>query len=258
MLRKISLVATVIAFSWPMAASAGVISSQTFEPVIPTANGQTPGAWYIDRAAPAEFVSEFFKFDDRLALKLEASQAVNGFTGTQGRKFDTPGATSLSVDMYIGVDFADFSNAFDNRIGGLWGTGFDANNAISMYPIIEFFDNQFHVFDSIDTGEFIAVGGPSTFGFDEFHNLAFVLNTADDVVDFFVNGELLITMDAGGTLSFENAILQGINKDINGPDRTLYFDNFLASNEVPTPSTLALFFAGLIGMVVVRRRRIAS
>ncbi|GAB4147682.1 MAG: hypothetical protein Tsb0016_18380 [Sphingomonadales bacterium] len=236
-------------------AMAGVITNMTFDTDPILSDTPAPGVWYTDRRAPAAFDSVNFMGDQRLRLGLSEADGVSGFTATQGRGFDTPGATRLSIDMFIASDWQLLPA--DERVGGIWGVGLNSNGDRSLFPIIEFFDSQFQVFDSIDAGDgtgWRPAGLPSDFLFDQFHNLAIELNAG--VVDFFINGSRIATEEIGSTVELGSVILQGINTP-EGVDRNLYFDNFVASSamDVSEPSALLVLFGGLLGLGVAARRR---
>lgn len=257
------VVSTFLLGSSIVSANASEITSQTFDADPILSDSQAPGVWFTDRFAPAGFESESFMGDNRLAHTIaEKDGAVNRpssfdspFYNTQGRSFLTPGAGSVSIDMYIDSDFDT------GRIGGLWGVGVteggDFLNDRTAFPIIEFIDGQFQVFDSIDDADgfgFRPVGTPSGFSFDEFVNLEIDLNTSTDSFDFLFDGQLLHSEEAGGTEEIGGVILQNINTE-QGINRTIYFDNFTASTPVPLPSTLALLALSLAGLGALMRQR---
>lgn len=254
-------------------ASAGTITFQTFDPVIPTVETQnsTPNAWYIDRYAPSEFKSVEFEGDNRLALVLSASDNSDGrfaktgneglkdsFYSTQGRAFDIAGATSMSIDMFIANEFNDPDIDVDVRTGGIWGIAVDAANEITGYPIIEFFSQQFQVWDGIDR-KWDAIGSVlDDEDYGEFYNLKISLDIANNLFHFFINGDELHSATAEGAKSIKAVILQGKNAD-PGVDRTLYFDNFEAS-VVPVPPALPLLGTGLalMGFLGWRKKQKAT
>lgn len=239
-----------------------IISSQTFDTDPPLSATQEAGKWYTDRFAPAGFESEVFMGDERLAHTISENDGATGrplsfssaFYNTQGRKFDTPGATRLSIDMFIAPEFA---NAV-GRIGGLWGTGVDETDTITSFPIIEFFDNAFQVWNG---AAFQSVGTPTDFAFGEFANLAIEIVMGGAEINFSVNDELLLTaFNGSGTKTFSNAILQNINTT-DGVNRTIYFDNFEATAAAPIPlpaaGWLLLTAVGGLGFAARRRRKAA-
>lgn len=238
-----------------------IITSQTFDTNPPLSATQEAGKWYTDRFAPAGFESEVFMGDERLAHTISEDDGETGrpssfssvFYNTQGRKFDTPGATRLSIDMFIAPEFEDAG-----RIGGIWGTGVDETDAIVSFPIIEFFDNAFQVWDG---AAFQSVGTPTGFAFGEFANLAIEIVMGGAEINFSVNDELLLTAFNGiGTKTFSNAILQNINTT-DGVNRTIYFDNFEATAAAPIPlpaaGWLLLTAVGGMGLAARRRRKAA-
>lgn len=115
----------------------------TFDSPVVTGSSQAPGVWYTDRYAPAGFQTAFFDGDNRLKHSISAADAASlrpsgfssAFYDTQGRKLDLPAATAvLSIDLYVPAYWASTGR----RMAGFWGTAFDAANAVSAYPIIEF------------------------------------------------------------------------------------------------------------------------
>lgn len=242
-------VGLVAVLGWVHPSEAGIITNQSFDTDPVLSDTVAPGVWWTDRFAPAEFKSQDFMGDNRLLLGIDGDdQQDNGFRNTQGRGFNTPGADRLSIDMFIDESFANV----EGRIGGFWGVGLDASGDRSLFPIIEFFDGQFQVFDSLDDENgfgFIEVGTPSEFDgdFGKFFNLKIILRNG--VTDFLINDQQALTLTAGDTTELGSVILQGVNQ---GEDRRLFFDNLQA---VPSPATLALFGMGLVGLGVAARRR---
>ncbi len=239
-------------------AFAASITTQTFDTDPVLSDTPAPGVWYTDRYKPAGFSSESFDGDQRLRLQLSEDDGAvdrpsafnSSFYNTQGRKFDTPGATMLSIDMYIDQSFA----SDPGRIGGLWGTAVDAGNVISAYPIVEFIGGGFSVWDG---AAFQAIGTPTGFSYDSWINIGVNLDTSTDMFTVFA-GDASLTFGASGSKSFSNAILQGINTN-DGINRDIYFDNFVASapSPVPVPASLPILLSGLAIFGVVRRRRTA-
>lgn len=220
---------------------------------------------YPDRYQPAEFTSGVTGGGRTGTLLMRISEddasgsRPNGFNSafynTQGRKFDLAGGTtSLFVDLFVPSSYAGLNqnvSGAEGRTASLWGTGFNDANAISAYPIIEF-NNATGGFRTwnLTTG-FNAVSGFN--GYDQWYQIGFALT--GNTLTYFVNGQAVgSSVNANGTTSFGNAILQGYNA---GNDYSINFDN-LTTTAVPEPATLAVF--GALGCVALgyRARRKAS
>jgi hypothetical protein len=192
--------ATVSAALATYAAAATFLDTYDTAPVLsPT---QAPGAYYTDRYAPAGFANAFFMGDNRLKLRLSvADGAVNrtggfssSFYNTQGRKYDTPGAVYASIEMFISNDFL----SVPARIGGLWGTAVNGLNAIVHYPIIEFANGGFQVWNGT---AFEVVGLPTWVAANTFVEMAIALDSMTDTFTFLLNGHVVKTTTASGAVS---------------------------------------------------------
>lgn len=193
---------------------------------------QMPGVWYTDRYAPYGFTSEFFDGDDRLKHSIDASDCSpcrpGGFGGafydTQGRKYDTPGTTSMSIDLYVPAAWA----TTDRRMAGFWGTAFNAGNAISLYPIVEFTSDgsnpRFRVWpaDPIGGG-WIDIGLPTGFVYDDWYTLEISINGNQVTLSA---GDATYTLAANNSVEIGNVILQGYNNTA-GVTYDIYWDDFL-------------------------------
>lgn len=243
-LNQIKWGAIALSTIYASSASAAIISD-SFDSSPSLSESQAPGVYYTDRYAPAGFDSELFEGDNRLALTLSSSDGASnrpsGFSGafynTQGRKYDVSGATAASIDMYIDSAFV----SDPNRVGGLWGTAVEAGSAISAFPIIEFANGSFQIWDGAG---FNNIGLPSGFLTDTFVNIGFELNVPANSIEYFLNGVSVFTdTNANSSVSLSNIIIQGYNTTA-GVDRTLYFDNLLVTDasvaNVSAPGTLAM------------------
>lgn len=244
-------------------AHATVITQQSFDADPTLSDTQAPGSWYVDRYAPAGFSSQDFMGDHRLAHEITASDGADNrpssfsstFYNTQGRKYDTAGANRISIDLF-------FDAAFETggRLGGFWGTAFDAADAITAYPIIDYFGTgtgQDAGFRYWDGAAFVFAGTPSGFAWEAFNTLTIELDRAAEQFEYLVNGEVIGTIGANGATRIGNVILQNYNSQA-GTDRTLYWDNFSAevTAPIPLPATLPMLLAGLgLAGVVARRKR---
>lgn len=240
------------------AASADVLQVFNFNDPVTTGASQAPGVWYTDRYAPAGFQTS----GGQLKLTVDSSGAAanrpgayaSTFYDTQGRKLDlAPGTTSLSIEMFISSSFA----TANQRIGGMWGTGVDGLGNIMSYPILEFASDggiaRFQGWN--DDSGWMNYGLATDFAYDTMHTLSFSLS--EDKWNYMLDGALLGQVSAFGAVSLDNVILQGVNKFSGDQEqsRTLVFDNLVAANAVPEPTSLALAALGLPLLAVVRRRK---
>jgi len=186
------------------------------------------GVYYPDRYAPHAFEVANFNGGERLKHQIDASACQecrpgsysSAFYNTQGRKYNTPGALSLAIDLYVPSEWATTGR----RMAGLWGTAYDATNAISCYPIIEFCsEGGTPRFRGWSDGIWIDMGLPSGFAYNQWYTLSirlvgetFILTVED----------LNLTIPALGSVSIENMILQGHNTTTPGVTYDIYWDNF--------------------------------
>lgn len=254
-------------------ATAETINYQDFSSPVPLStfhavnghnNGSPDGVWYEDRLSPAGFESTTFDGDDRLALTLSSADTkeIGVHEATQGRRFNTTGANSLSIQMFIPDAY---ENSIDGRIGGMWGTATnDANE--TTWAIFDFNDHEFRVWDRIVGWKDVDL--PSNLDasdiFGKFVDLKITIDTVANQFIYWIADEFFATTTANGATSFSDVILQGYNVALGPNDtdpaitRTIYFDNFLAEgNVVPIPPALPLFGTGiaLMGFIGWRRKR---
>lgn len=200
---------------------------QTFDSNPAIGAVMAPGVWYTDRYAPAGFASAFFDGDNRLKHSISAADCEScrpmgfnsAFYNTQGRKYDTLGGNAMSIELYVPAAWATTGK----RMAGFWGTGFDASNAVSLYPIIEFTsDTGTPRFRAYNNGVWIDLGLPTGFMYDEWQTLNIQL-VGPDVI--YTVGDLTATIPALGTVKIDNVILQGHNS-VAGETYDIYWDNF--------------------------------
>lgn len=242
-------------------ATAASAATQTFDTPVTITASQAPvaGAWYVDRYAPAGFASPvLFAGDNRLKQSISAADGLNtrppafqsNFYNTQGRKFDLgAGVRHLAIDLYVPGDWATSGR----RMAGLWGTGFDATNTVSAFPIVEFASldgtPRFRLFDG--SVGFVDIGLPTGFAFDSFTRLDIRLSGNSFVYRI---GDLTASAGANGSTSIGNVILQGHN-NLAGVSYDIYWDNL--TNSVPEPGSWALMILGF-GLVGASMRRATS
>lgn len=236
---------------------------ETFDTPPVLAAAKTPGAWYVDRYAPAAFESVVFDGGNRLRLGISsADSAANrppAFSGTfystQGRKYDLDEATFLAADLYVGTDWGT-----SDRRAGLWATAVDAGGTVTAYPIIDFITGTgFRVWTGAGWQN---IGYPSGFSYGKWYNLRMVLTPAS--VEYYIDSALVHTWDtsATGSAKFDNVILQGFNF---GGTYDVYWDNVSPMGEEPpvvsTPasstwSVVLIAIAGVGLTLFVRRERV--
>jgi hypothetical protein len=204
---------------------------ETFDDAVVLSPTQAPDVWYTDRYAPFAFESVFFDGGNRLRHSIDASDCSpcrpggfgGGFYDTQGRKYDTPGTTAMSIDLYVPTGW----DTTERRMAGFWGTGFNASSAISLFPIIEFTSDggvpRFRAWPADPVmGGWIDLGLPTGFAYDSWYTLEM---TIDGSTVTYNVGDLTLTLAANGTVEFGNVILQGHNNTA-GVTYDIYWDNF--------------------------------
>lgn len=227
----------------------------------PTGPDQSPNTWYTDRYAPSGWsynegtgvLKQTISADDR-AFNRPVAYA-SSFYDTQGRKFDFgAGVTSVSIELYIPGD------QLQQRYAGFWGTGVDAFSQVDSYGITEFATDGTgpRVQGWDDANGFINYGLPGGFGYDAWHELKMVLDTANDKWEYLFDGGLLGEVDAFGAVGISNVILQGYNKfqtDQGSYDiRWRNLATNLPESTVPEPGSLALVLGALGAVSLVRRK----
>ena len=263
----ISFATVVAAVTW-LAQGASAAPIQTFDGPVTLSPTQAPGAWYVDRYAPAGFVGGVNGGGRIGVLQHSINAADSGnarpgafssaFYNTQGRKYDlASGTTSMSIDLYVPAAWA----TTNSRMAGFWGTATDASNAVSAFPIVEFTSDamnpRFRGWDTL-LGGFVDMGLPAGFAYDEWQTLNIDLIGTDFVYSI---GNLSLSFDANGSTSIANTILQGHNTT-TGVTYDILWDNLQgpsAASEVPEPASIALWsLMSVAGLAAWRRRKLAT
>jgi hypothetical protein len=196
-------------------------TTETFStpPILGPSQTAVPGAWYVDRKAPAAFDSVVFGGDARLHIGIDGADrdAGNNFYNTQGRKLDveTGDGTSMQGDLYIGPDWETNSRRSD-----LWATGVDGAGNVTSFPVLGFINGTgFRAFDQ--TSGWHTVGFPTGFSYGRWYTLRVVVGPTD--LKYYIDGNLVYTdVDNGGTTRFSNVMLQAYNF---GASYDVYWDN---------------------------------
>lgn len=202
--------------------------------VVTTSSTQAPGVWYTDRYAPYGFATEVFDGQNRLKHSIDAADCEScrpasyssSFYNTQGRKYDIPtGINSAEIDLYVPAAWATTGR----RMAGLWATAFDASDAVSAYPIVEFTSDggkpRFRGWES-GTGTWVDLGLPAGFVYDTWVNLRIELLPSGEFR--FVVGNIRYetnTSAPDATVRLANMILQGYNTASPGVTYDIYWDN---------------------------------
>ena len=208
------------------------ITINTFDDPISSGTTQAPDSWYTDRYEPAGFTTESYLGNNRLKHSIDASDGTNNrpgsfsstFYDTQGKKFDfaTGVVGILAVDLYVPADWA----TTNGRMAGLWGTAFDAADAISAYPIIEFTSTEGNPrFRGWNGTGWDDLGLPCDFIYDQWYTLRIELLPGGEF-RYNVNDLVYTTSTMGSTAStyIGNIILQGHNNAV-GVTYDIYWDN---------------------------------
>jgi hypothetical protein len=125
-----------------------------------------------------------------------------------------------------------------------------------MYPILEFAADGSPRFQGWDGGAFVNYGLPSLFAYDAWHKLGITLDTSLDMFSYFLDDQLLGSVDAFGSVAIDNVILQGYNKfQQDDGSYDILWRNLVVGpdNNVPEPSSLALALLAGFGLIASRR-----
>jgi len=217
-----------------LAHAAGLVETFNANPVLSSTSG--PGVWYTDRYNPAGFTSAVFDGDRRLKHSISAADCEpcrpggfnSAFYSTQGRNFQLPaGTTSHTIQLYVPSDWATSGK----RMAGFWGVAYDAGNAVSSYPILEFTQSpdgsgqpRFRGWDNA-TGLWVDMGLPTGFTYDRWYTLSVKLVGGNWVYQV---GDLSLTTTAGTSTRIGSTLLQGHNT-VGGVSYDIYWDNLFTN-----------------------------
>jgi hypothetical protein len=211
----------------------------TNSPVLSPTN--VDGAWYVDRYAPAAFVSDA----NRLKISISAADGAQlrpggfggGFYNTQGRKYNLCGkcATVAKADLYIPADWAT-----NFRRSDMWSTAYNISDGVSFYPIIGFrnvtgANPQLSYWDGLG---WVDLGAPGAY--DTWYTLEMRLTGTD--LEYLVDDVVVGSVSAPTSVYFGNVIMQAYNFNDNtlgvsydaGPNNSYdaFWDNLSTSTGV--------------------------
>lgn len=208
-------------------------------------NGDSLANWSVDRAAP----SSFSIINNELVMAIDGNDYPDSrapFYDTQGMQLDIGKSTYLSIDMYV-----DSSWSSSERFAGMWGVGRDSSDDISAYPILEYqgpgIDGPSAGFNIWDNSGWQGI--TTLFDFDAFNTLELLVTGAG--IEYYLNDSLVHTDASSGTTYLSAVILNAKN---DGTSFDVRYDNLKYGN-VPEPTVITLFGAGLLAAGFVRRRR---
>jgi hypothetical protein len=233
----------------------------------PLAATQAAGTWYTDRYAPNGFsynggtgvLTESINATDSASARSVSYSST--FYDTQGRKHDLgTGVTSMSIDLFVDSNWA--SNPGPQRIAGFWGTALDGSNAVSSYPILEFASDgsgaRFQGWN--DASGWMDYGLSGSFAYNSWHTLGIALNGTN--WDYLLDGTVLGSVNAFGSVGLDNAILQGYNKFAGNQTGSydIQWRNLETNpkNDVPEPGSAPLMALAIGGLAITRIKAFKS
>lgn len=172
--------------------------------------GTISSAWSVDRKAPAGFQTVVDGGRTILKQTINESQrsTVDNFYKTEGKKIDIPSLTKVvSIELFVPQAW---SAADQVRHAGFWGTTFDSAGKVSGYPIIEFYNGGFRVWNSDAPGGWTEIGLPTGFQFNVWHTLKMELLASGNFR--YTVGDIVREIQISATSTeIGNVILQGYN-----------------------------------------------
>ncbi len=250
--------------------TATLVFVEPFDNAVPLCATQTPNCYYVDRYPPAGFASAVFGGGNRLRHSISSADSYGTrppgyqsiFYNTQGRKYDVdmPVGSTLAIDLFIPSSWAT-----DARRADIWATAFDAQGAISGFPIVGFVNNdpadpfnpnpiganlvpRFRIFTQDTdqnpgngyTPDWVNLGLPVGFAFDTWNRLEIELTATSFVFNVDGPGAADLTFTdniAFGSVRLGNAIIQAYSfSDPTypvGDSYDVYWDNFTTGPKGP-------------------------
>lgn len=284
---KARFLAAMAALSTLLAAPAAEAQLNFNAPIVtsPTQGLYNGGTWYTDRYAPAAFENTTWQSRNdvlRIGIDESGNKANRGgafsadFYATQGRKYDlgqfNTGRFFLSADLWVDQSWQNSDNGF--RRTDMWGVGSTCNDAntnpgcVTAYPIIGFTNQTADDLAFSGFRYWNGAGWTNTaagVNYNGWNTLGIELDVGANLFNYFVNGTMVGSFNANGTLFMDAAIMQAFNfgQDFSNTlgnntstAYSAYWANSTNISTVPEPSTSALMAAGLgMFLAAVSRRR---
>lgn len=201
--------------------------------------------WTVDRTAPETWESTVFDGDNRLKHGVGPSSVSNTWYAYKGKSLLTPGATEVSVDLYVPTPTVNQDMSLS-----IWANGTDGTSDQLAWPVVGFraspdgsavwkvFNDESGAWDTLT----------DTAAFNTWYTLGIGLDGGNIV--YTINGDVVFTDTVVDPAvdSFKNVILQAYDFGTEG-GYYAYWDNL---STVPEPATLALL--GLGGLLLRKRK----
>lgn len=169
--------------------------------------------WSQDRALPTGGYSSiaFGSRSNVLAMNFNkdaANMSGSGFYQTEGLKRATGTSTALKADLYVDADWITSGKTVR---AGLWGTGKNASNATSAYPIIEFTTDGHTGWRTYNTLTGAWNTSAVAYNSNGWNTLEIKLDTSADTITYHINNAQIGSASANGSTVLAEAILNSKN-----------------------------------------------
>lgn len=220
-----------------LVASQVASAAAAYSGVIPFTQSEIDANWAKDRSLPSGGYSSvsFAGVSNVLEMKLDkdaANMSGDGFYQTEGLKKQTGSITALKADLYVDGDWI-----VNNKTvrAGLWGTGKNASNTVSAYPIVEFTTDGYTGWRSYNTVTGAWNNSAAGYNLNAWNTLEITLDSSTDTINYLVNGSTIGTAAANGSTSLAETILNSKNYGSTAQSYDVRWANFSQGTFVPDP-----------------------